>query len=74
LFYNDISKAGTILLCYIGERVVKINPLKCKEFCYSRHINNAKGNDMTTDNIIGTVIFSALGASMAYTIFYCFFI
>ena len=29
---------------------------------------------MKADNIIGTVIFSVLGASMAYTIFYCFFI
>ena len=29
---------------------------------------------MKADNIIGTLIFSVLGASMAYTIFYCFFI
>jgi hypothetical protein len=71
---QSLTATGTILPCYIGERVRKINPLKRKEFCYSRDFNNPKGHNMKTDNIIGYAIFSVLGASMAYTIFYCFFI
>ena len=35
MIYNNISKAGTILSCYICERVVKINPLKCNKIVYT---------------------------------------
>ena len=44
---QSLTRVGTNLPCYIGERVVKINPLKRKEILYTTILSNKGATKMT---------------------------